>query len=81
MIIEVGGKRVEVVVPAGFGGRPAAAMASGKSDVASARRGKGAAQSGGGDELVTPMQGTIVKLIASEGRQCRPVTRSWCSRR
>jgi acetyl-CoA/propionyl-CoA carboxylase biotin carboxyl carrier protein len=34
----------------------------------SGRRSKHAAATGGGDELATPMQGTIVKLIASDGQ-------------
>jgi acetyl-CoA/propionyl-CoA carboxylase, biotin carboxylase, biotin carboxyl carrier protein len=69
VIIEVGGKRVEVVVPAALTmAGPAAADGQGIERRRSARRGKGAAQSGGGDELVTPMQGTIVKLIASDGQ-------------
>jgi acetyl-CoA/propionyl-CoA carboxylase biotin carboxyl carrier protein len=65
--VEVGGKRLEVVLPAGLGagaapaGRGAAAPRRGKSR----RDGEGAAA--GGDALVSPMQGTIVKLVASEG--------------
>jgi acetyl-CoA/propionyl-CoA carboxylase biotin carboxyl carrier protein len=32
------------------------------------RRGKHSPPAGGGDELATPMQGTIVKIIASDGQ-------------
>jgi len=69
MIIEVGGKRVEVVVPAAL---TVAAPAAGHGQAAEKRRGgrrsKHAAAAGGGDELATPMQGTIVKLVASDGQ-------------
>jgi acetyl-CoA/propionyl-CoA carboxylase, biotin carboxylase, biotin carboxyl carrier protein len=73
--VEVGGKRLEVTVPAGFG--PAGiAWGSGSSPRAGAA-GR-AARTGGrgadrhratpaGDELVSPMQGTIVKIVAADG--------------
>ena len=79
--VEVGGKRLEVVVPAvlsvaagpaSTAGRPAPAE-RGRASRGSARgeggRGKGGGPRGaaGGDSLVTPMQGTIVKLVAGEG--------------
>jgi acetyl-CoA/propionyl-CoA carboxylase, biotin carboxylase, biotin carboxyl carrier protein len=70
VIIEVGGKRVEVVVPAALtmaGPAPADRQTGEKRR--GGRRSKQAAAGGGGDELVTPMQGTIVKLIAADGQQ------------
>jgi acetyl-CoA/propionyl-CoA carboxylase biotin carboxyl carrier protein len=63
IVVEVGGKRVEVTVPA-FGG-VAAAPARG----AAPKRGGGkkAAAGAGGDTLASPMQGTIVKIAVAEG--------------
>uniref|UniRef100_UPI00037C7691 biotin/lipoyl-containing protein n=1 Tax=Actinomadura atramentaria TaxID=1990 RepID=UPI00037C7691 len=64
--VEVGGKRVEVVLPAGLGA--SAAAAPGKA--APARRGAGKKAGGAaasGDSLVSPMQGTIVKLVVEDG--------------
>jgi acetyl-CoA/propionyl-CoA carboxylase biotin carboxyl carrier protein len=69
LIIEVGGKRVEVVVPATLTvAGPAAADGQAAERRRGGRRSKHAAPAGGGDELVTPMQGTIVKLVASDGQ-------------
>ena len=67
--VEVQGKRLEVVLPAGLG-RTGAAAAQRPGRPGRARRsaGPGAAQ-GGGDTLVCPMQGTIVKIVASEGQR------------
>jgi acetyl-CoA/propionyl-CoA carboxylase biotin carboxyl carrier protein len=69
--VEVGGKRLEVVLPAGLGAGSASAGAGG---AATARRGSRGRRSGGGaggsadgDELVSPMQGTITKIVAGEG--------------
>ncbi|NDU73329.1 ATP-grasp domain-containing protein [Actinomadura sp. DSM 109109] len=64
--VEVGGRRIEVVLPAGLGA--SAAPAAGKA--APVRR-RGAKKGGGaqasGDSLVSPMQGTIVKLLVEDG--------------
>ncbi|MCW2945932.1 MAG: Carbamoyl-phosphate synthase chain ATP-binding protein, partial [Actinoallomurus sp.] len=64
--VEVGGKRIEVVLPAGLG--TSAASGSGPQTPAKRRSGKksGAPQAGG-DALVSPMQGTIVKIVAEDG--------------
>ena len=69
--VEVGGKRLEVTIPAGLGasgGGPSATP--GGRPKAGGRRG-GAAGGGkpSGDELVSPMQGTIVKIVAADGEQ------------
>jgi len=61
--VEVGGKRLEVVLPAGLGA--AAATPSANRPRRSASGAKKA--TAGGDALVTPMQGTIVKVVASDG--------------
>ena len=63
IVVEVGGKRLEVVLPSSFG-RPSAPVSK-KSPKRS--RGKaGAATSG--DALTSPMQGTIVKVAVEEGQ-------------
>jgi acetyl-CoA/propionyl-CoA carboxylase biotin carboxyl carrier protein len=71
--VEVNGKRLEVVLPAGLG---MAASAGGKAGNGKASKGKkGSRQRGGsattvtGDELASPMQGTIVKVAVSDGDQ------------
>ncbi|WP_344867096.1 acetyl/propionyl/methylcrotonyl-CoA carboxylase subunit alpha, partial [Planomonospora alba] len=65
--VEVGGKRLEVVLPAGLG----APAGAGRTAAVSAprRRAGGAAKKAavGGDALVSPMQGTIVKVVVADG--------------
>ena len=66
--MEVGGRRLEVVLPAGFGvstGMPAGGAA--KKPKRSAGKKSGAAASG--DAVTSPMQGTIVKVAVEEGQQ------------
>ncbi|WP_371780695.1 acetyl/propionyl/methylcrotonyl-CoA carboxylase subunit alpha [Streptosporangium subroseum] len=62
--VEVGGKRLEVVLPAGF-----ATAGPVKTGARPPRRGGGAAgkKAVDGDSLISPMQGTIVKVVAAEG--------------
>jgi acetyl-CoA/propionyl-CoA carboxylase, biotin carboxylase, biotin carboxyl carrier protein len=68
VVVEVNGKRLEVVVPVGFG------AANGSAGVARAR--KPARRSGGssnaktpsGNALTSPMQGTIVQVAVNEGQ-------------
>ncbi len=65
--VEVGGRRIEVVLPAGLGVAAAAGPGAKK-----AKRRAGSADSGGaagGDALTSPMQGTIVKVAVEEGQQ------------
>jgi len=66
VVVEVAGKRLEVVLPAGLGTVAAAGKAR-----KPARRGRGssAAAAAGGDALTSPMQGTIVKVAVEEGQQ------------
>ncbi|MQA85288.1 MAG: ATP-grasp domain-containing protein [Streptosporangiales bacterium] len=68
--VEVGGKRLEVVLPAGLG------LDAGTAGVGrEARRppkragGSAAAPAAGGDALVSPMQGTVVKVVAEDGQR------------
>src|SRR5580698_5901674 len=65
--VEVGGKRLEVTLPAGLGASGAAAPPPGGRPRAAGRRAGGGGATG--DELVSPMQGTIVKIVAADGEQ------------
>ncbi|MFL6155798.1 MAG: acetyl-CoA carboxylase biotin carboxyl carrier protein subunit, partial [Marmoricola sp.] len=67
--VEVGGRRLEVVLPAGLGGIGGSAgggagKASGKPKRAA---GKKAGAAASGDSVTSPMQGTIVKVAVTEG--------------
>jgi acetyl-CoA/propionyl-CoA carboxylase biotin carboxyl carrier protein len=67
--VEVGGKRLEVVVPASFGGsHPANTASAGTERARGASRSRRSAPVGSGDTLVSPMQGTIIKIAAGEGQ-------------
>jgi acetyl-CoA/propionyl-CoA carboxylase biotin carboxyl carrier protein len=65
VVVEVGGRRLEVSLPAGLaagGGAPAGAAAKPR------KRGSGHGGAGAsGDSLTSPMQGTIVKVAVEEG--------------
>ena len=67
--VEVGGKRLEVVLPAGLGLSAVGAAATGGRKAA--KRGGGGAKKAAatGDALTSPMQGTIVKVAVEEGQQ------------
>ena len=67
-IIEVDGKRLEVVVPAGLGGSNGGGGAASPTRKP-ARRGGGAsgAKATSGNALTSPMQGTIVKVAVADG--------------
>ncbi|WP_106537690.1 biotin carboxylase N-terminal domain-containing protein [Haloactinopolyspora alba] len=64
--VEVGGKRLEVVLPGGLGSA-GAAQSSARKPV---RRARGSSGTGsvGGDALTSPMQGTIIKVAAQDGQ-------------
>jgi len=73
LTVEVGGKRLEVVLPGALS-VPAASGTSFPSPErargsrsGSRRTRSGGGAGGGGDTLITPMQGTIVKIVAAEG--------------
>jgi acetyl-CoA/propionyl-CoA carboxylase biotin carboxyl carrier protein len=68
--VEVGGKRLEVVVPAALLAAGPAAGNSPERVRGGARRARGGstAPAAGGDALVSPMQGTIIKIVALEGQ-------------
>lgn len=67
VVVEVGGKRLEVAIPAslGFSSTASGSMKPAKSKKRS--RSGGAAQAAGGNALTSPMQGTIVKVAVAEG--------------
>jgi acetyl-CoA/propionyl-CoA carboxylase, biotin carboxylase, biotin carboxyl carrier protein len=71
LTVEVAGKRLEVVVPAVLSVQAAAGTAPVSSERSrgsrSAARRSGGRAGAGGDALVSPMQGTIVKIVAAEG--------------
>ncbi len=64
--VEVGGKRIEVVLPGGLGG-----LAAGGGGATKPKRaaGKKAGAAASGDSVTSPMQGTIVKVVVEEGQQ------------
>ncbi|WP_460955395.1 acetyl-CoA carboxylase biotin carboxylase subunit [Parasphingorhabdus pacifica] len=65
--VEVGGRRLEVSVPASFGGGGAAQPA--RSAPPRRRSTGGGAGAVSGDSVTAPMQGTLVKLAVEEGQQ------------
>jgi acetyl-CoA/propionyl-CoA carboxylase biotin carboxyl carrier protein len=73
IVVEVGGKRLEVVLPAGLGvaagggGRAGAGLADRAGSRQRSSRSRAAAADG--DALTSPMQGTIIKIVAAEGQQ------------
>jgi acetyl-CoA/propionyl-CoA carboxylase biotin carboxyl carrier protein len=75
VVVEVGGKRLEVTIPAGLAASAGPAIAERPGAPRPGRRARPGGSAGGrdggraasGDALVTPMQGTIVKIAAAEG--------------
>jgi acetyl-CoA/propionyl-CoA carboxylase biotin carboxyl carrier protein len=65
--VEVGGRRLEVVLPAGLGGLAATGGGGAKKPKRSGGKKAGAAASG--DSVTSPMQGTIVKVVVEEGQE------------
>lgn len=67
--VEVGGRRLEVVLPAGLGGL---ALGGGGGSAGGPKKAKRAAKKAGaaasGDSVTSPMQGTIVKVAVEEGQ-------------
>jgi acetyl-CoA/propionyl-CoA carboxylase, biotin carboxylase, biotin carboxyl carrier protein len=62
IVVEVDGKRLEVTVPANF-------AASAPARTVPRHRDRGNALAAAGNALVSPMQGTIVKIVAAEGQR------------
>jgi acetyl-CoA/propionyl-CoA carboxylase, biotin carboxylase, biotin carboxyl carrier protein len=68
VVVEVGGRRLEVSLPAGFGAG-GGGRAGGPAKKAPRRSGGGKSGAGAsGDSLTSPMQGTIVKIAVEEGQ-------------
>jgi acetyl-CoA/propionyl-CoA carboxylase, biotin carboxylase, biotin carboxyl carrier protein len=69
IVVEVGGKRLEVSLPAGFGAGGGGGGAGAGARKAAPKRsgGKKGGAATTGDSLTAPMQGTIVKVAAAEG--------------
>ena len=68
VVVEVGGKRLEVVLPASLGGSTTGGPGSTKPAKSKKRpRSGGPAAAASGNALTSPMQGTIVKVAVSEG--------------
>jgi acetyl-CoA/propionyl-CoA carboxylase biotin carboxyl carrier protein len=65
VVVEVGGRRLEVVLPAGLGATAGRVAARPGRRSAAKNTGSGAS----GDSLTSPMQGTIVKVFAEDGQQ------------
>jgi acetyl-CoA/propionyl-CoA carboxylase biotin carboxyl carrier protein len=62
LTVEVGGKRLEVVLPAS-----SAAPVSAERPRRTSRKPRSAPTAGGGNGLVSPMQGTIIKIAVADG--------------
>ncbi len=71
VVVEVGGKRLEVVLPAGLGGLGGGLAAGGAGAGKKPKRsgGKKAGAAVSGDAVASPMQGTIVKVVVEEGQE------------
>jgi len=68
--VEVGGRRLEVVLPAGLGGLAVGAGNGGNGGGKKAKRSaKKAGAAASGDSVTSPMQGTIVKVVVEEGQE------------
>jgi acetyl-CoA/propionyl-CoA carboxylase biotin carboxyl carrier protein len=70
IVVEVGGKRLEVSLPAGLGAGTGSGPATGPGGTRRPARRGGGAKAGagaGGDALTSPMQGTIVKVAVADG--------------
>lgn len=68
VVVEVGGKRLEVVLPASLGSMGTGSGAGSKTSKSKKRlRSGGAAAAATGNALTSPMQGTIVKVAVANG--------------
>ncbi|MUM34243.1 biotin/lipoyl-containing protein, partial [Mycolicibacterium sp. CBMA 361] len=71
VVVEVGGRRVEVSLPGdlaigGGGGAPSGAI---KKKPKPRKRGAAGGKAASGDAVTAPMQGTVVKVAVEEGQQ------------
>jgi acetyl-CoA/propionyl-CoA carboxylase, biotin carboxylase, biotin carboxyl carrier protein len=68
VVVEVGGKRLEVSLPATIGTGSTAAPGRDRA-IRRRRTGSHAGPAASGDTLAAPMQGTIVKVVVEEGQE------------
>ncbi|WP_298750477.1 biotin carboxylase N-terminal domain-containing protein [uncultured Serinicoccus sp.] len=70
VVVEVGGQRLEVSLPAGLalGGGGGGAAAGGRKKAPKRSRGGGGGAAVSGDAVTAPMQGTIVKIAVEDGQ-------------
>ena len=69
VVVEVGGKRLEVTLPAGFGAGGGGALRGATKAVPKRGGGRKATGAPSGDSLPAPMQGTIVKIAVEDGQE------------
>ncbi|MEU7316662.1 biotin carboxylase N-terminal domain-containing protein [Streptomyces sp. NPDC007083] len=69
VVVEVGGKRLEVSLPSSLGMPLARAAVEGGARKPRRKAGKKSGTAVSGDALASPMQGTIVKVAVEEGQQ------------
>ena len=69
VVVEVGGKRLDVSLPGDLAISSGGASAAARNAVSKRTRGKKAGGAASGDSVVTPMQGTIIKVAVEEGQQ------------
>jgi acetyl-CoA/propionyl-CoA carboxylase biotin carboxyl carrier protein len=68
--VEVGGRRLEVVLPAGLGGLAGGGAGGSANGAKKAKRStKKAGAAASGDAVTSPMQGTIVKVVVEDGQE------------
>lgn len=67
--VEVGGRRLEVVLPAGLGGLSTSGGGGTNGAKKAKRSAKKAGAAASGDSVTSPMQGTIVKVVVEEGQE------------
>ncbi|MBT2565645.1 ATP-grasp domain-containing protein [Arthrobacter sp. ISL-85] len=67
VVVEVGGKRLEVVLPASLGTPGTASASAGKPGKAKKRSRSAGPAAATGNALTSPMQGTIVKVAVAHG--------------
>ncbi|MDQ3052329.1 MAG: ATP-grasp domain-containing protein [Actinomycetota bacterium] len=67
VVVEVGGRRLEVSLPGGLSLGGGGSMPGGVAAKPRRRGGSGSGSAAGGDALTSPMQGTIVKIAVEDG--------------
>jgi acetyl-CoA/propionyl-CoA carboxylase biotin carboxyl carrier protein len=69
MVVEVGGRRLEVSLPGGLAARSGGGGGGGGKAAPKRRAAAKAGATAGGDAVVAPMQGTIVKIAVEDGQE------------